>query len=116
MGVTNQVEFALAEIEKNLHYKLDPNNCDQLRTAIQFCGMERFRLCLMLVHLQGDYGPRGVKHDGTSRHKMLIQLMRLTAPHKGPEAKLRSPASMAGRAVNDQLDREMHEAIARDPD
>lgn len=114
MGHTDQVQFALAEIEKNLHYKLDPANCDQLRTAIQFCGMERFRLCIKLVSLMGEYGPKGVKLDGVSRHRTLLAILRLVAPHKGPGTKLRSPAAAAAVAMTDQIDREMHEAIARD--
>lgn len=116
MGHTDQVKMALEELKINLHYELDPNNCDQFRTAIQFCGMERFRLCLKLVTLQGDYGPRGIKHDGNSRHRTLLALMRICAPHKNPNTKYRTPASAAGVAVNDQIDREMHEAIARDRD
>ena len=116
MGHTDQVQFALAEIEKNLRYKLDPDNCDQLRTAIQFCGMERFRLCLKLVSLMGDYGPRGVKLDGGSRHRVLITLMRLTAPHKGPVAKLRSPRAEYAKAVNDRLDQQALLAVDLDED
>lgn len=116
MGHTDPVQMALAEIEANLLYKLDPANCDQFRTAIQFCGLERFRLCLKLVHLQGEYGPRGIRHDGNSRHRTLLALMRLCAPHKAPGAKLRTPSAMVARDVHDQMDAEMNLAIAKDGD
>jgi hypothetical protein len=116
MGVTDQFSQANEELRINLGYRLDPANADQFRTAIAFCGMERFRLCLKLMVLRGPYGPRGVLLTPKMKHDTLLALLRLTAPHKRPGTALRSPQTAAAIATHDQLDAEAMEAIARDGD
>lgn len=97
------------ELKKNLGYHLDLSSAEQFRTAIQFCGLERFRLCLKLVSLwmRPETPPK-------MKHERLLALMRLTAPIRNPNAKYRRPETAKAVEVQDKLDNEALDAAARD--
>lgn len=110
MGHTPQVKQASEEIAKNLGWTVAPGNQAQFETAIKFCGLERFRLCLKLVTLL----PLGRFTPG-EQYQRLIGLMRLTAPGHRPGAQYRSPSTQRGAEINRELDLELAARLTREP-
>lgn len=109
MGHLPQVKMALEEIKTNLKWDVAPGNMAQFETAIKFCGMERFRLCLKLVTLLPLE-----RFPVSEQYNRLIGLMRLTAPGHRPGAPYRSPSTQRGADINRAMDEAALDAVARD--
>lgn len=109
MGVTNEFDFARQLCRDELRFDIG-GDATAFRALIERAGQRRVKHCVTLIGMWAR-----PHHTGAQKYERLMRLLQMITPEKAPGTKYRDPQSQAGVEMNAEMDRQMANAIAREP-